>query len=260
MDDLKTLARAWAGLPQISNVHASGDGSWAFWCSAGTGEIEDVFAAPLNAAGLPEQLTFGTDHHQIRDVSADGQTLILAQSRHASDHDHLLLLDRRCGNRLHLLTPKQDSHYLFGGELTRDGRAVIFVADYDYATQSVTGQGLVWHQNLTTGTRHCLARIPRLFDQPPRQSPNGQRILLNVSERQPGSGQIWVMNADGSGLREVFGLGDTQHSRGTWLDDDRIAVVTDRAGRDEVGMFSLASGTTHWLGGEPDLLPHHSTQ
>ena len=256
MDDLKTLARAWAALPQFSNVRASGDGVWAFWCGAGSGEIEDVFAAPLQQPGQPEQLTFGTDHHQIRDVSPDGQRLILAQSRNASEHDHLLLLDRRTGNRLHLLTPKQDNHYLYGGELTRDGKAVIFVADYDYATEQVTETGLVWHQDLTTGQRTCLARIPRFFDQPPRQSPNGQRILLNVSERQPGSGQIWVMNADGSGLREVFALGQTNHSRGVWLDDDRIAVVTDRAGRDEAGIFSLSTGTTHWLGGEPDLLPH----
>ena len=128
MDDLKTLARAWAALPQFSNVRASGDGVWAFWCGAGSGEIEDVFAAPLQQPGQPEQLTFGTDHHQIRDVSPDGQRLILAQSRYASEHDHLLLLDRRTGNRLHLLTPKQDNHYLYGGELTRDGKAVAILA------------------------------------------------------------------------------------------------------------------------------------
>ncbi len=256
MDDLKTLARAWAALPQISNVHASADGAWAFWCGAGAGDIEDVFATTLGKPGAVEQLTFGTDHHHIRDVSSDGQVLILAQSRHACEHDHLLMLDRRVGNRLHLLTPKQDNHYLYGGELTRDGKAVIFVADFDYGTGQVVEQGLIWRQDLHSGQRSCLARIPRFFDTAPRQSPSGQRILLNVSTRAPGSGQIWVMNDDGTGLREVFAMDQSSNSRGTWLDEDRIVVVTDRVGRDELGIFTLSTGTTLWLGGEPELLPH----
>lgn len=256
MDDLKSLAKAWAALPQISGVHASGDGAWGFWCASGLGEVADVFCAPLSKPGVMEQLTFGTDHFQIRDVSADGQVLILSQSRHASEHDHLLLLDRRAGNRLHLLTPKQDDHFVYGGALTRDGTAVIYVSDFNYATHQVVPEGLVWRQDLQSGQRLCLASIPRFFDQPPRLSPSGQRILLNVSERAPGSGQIWVMNDDGTGLREVFAMDDTAHSRGEWLDEDRIVVVTDRMGRDALGIFSLPTGTTEWLSGEPDVLPH----
>ena len=256
--DLKSLARAWASLPQIACPHAAGDGAWAFWCGAGPGEVEDVFCAPLGAEGPVEQLTYGTDHHQIRDVSADGQVLILAQSRNASAHDHLLMLDRRVGNRLRLLTPKQDDHYVFGGVLTRDGHAVIYVADYDYATGQVVAEGLVWRQDLGTGARTCLARMSTFFAEAPRLSPSGQRLLLNVSERAPGSGQIWVVNIDGSALREVFALGDRQKSRGEWLDDDQIVVVTDRDGRDEVGVISLSLGTTRWLAGEPQVCPHQA--
>lgn len=254
-DDLKSVARAWAALPQISDLRASADGAWAFWSGAGLGEVADVFAAPLSTPGVVEQLTYGTDHFQIRDVSADGQLLILAQARHASGHDHLMLLDRRVGNRLRLLTPKQESHRLSGGCLTRDGKAVLFVTDYDHASQTVVTQGLVWREDLTTGQRQCLARIPQFFSAPLRQSPSGQRILLNLSARAEGSGQIWVMNADGSGLREVFAMGETNDSRGEWLDEDRIVVVTDRMGRDEVGIFTVSAGTTQWLGGEPQVLP-----
>lgn len=256
IDDLRAVARAWASLPQISHPFASADGAWAFWCGSGAGEVEDVFCAPLQASGPVEQLTFGTDHHQIRDVSPDGQVLILAQSRHASEHDHLLMLDRRVGNRLRLLTPKQDNHYLYGGALTRDGAAVIYVADFDYATGQVVPEGLVWRQDLTQGTRQCLARIPTFFDEAPRLSPSGQRVLLNVSERAPGSGQVWVMNLDGSDLREVFALGLTEKSVGEWLDDDQIVIVTDHEGRDAVAVVSLSLGTTKWLGGEPQFCPH----
>lgn len=255
MADLRPLARAWASLPQILQVRASADGAWAFWCAMGGSEVADVYCAPLGGTGMVEQLTFGTDHHQIRDVSSDGQLLILAQSRHGDEHDHLLALDRRVGNRLHLLTPKQDSHFLSGGSLTRDGRSVIFLADYDYARAHRVEEVLVWQQDLTSGARRCLARLPPGSAGTPSLSPSGQRILLHRSDRGPGSAQIWVMNADGEGLREVFAMGRVEVSRGTWLDDDRIVVVTERMGRDELGIFTLSTGATRWLGGEPELCP-----
>ncbi len=252
--DIQTLARDWAALPQISNVHASGDGRWAFFCAMGD-EVDEVFAVPTDGATPPVQLTWGTDHHQIRDVSDDGMLLVLAQSHNASEHDHLMMLDRRRGNKLRLLTPKQQDHYVYGGRLTRDG-GIIFVADYDYETGSVVDGARVWWQSLTTGERRCLAQTRHMFDHPPALSPSGARVLMNVNERSPGGTQIWVMNLDGSDLREVLGFGLRNNTRGAWQDDDRIAFVTDRGGRDMVGVLNLDTGVVDWLGGEPDLLPH----
>lgn len=254
MDDIKTIARAWANLPRFGTVRASADGRWAFWCSPGD-KVDDIFCAPVDRPGGVEQLTFGADHFDLRDVSADGQVLVVGQSQGGSPHPHLMLLDRRVGNRLRLLTPKQDDYRIIGGALTRDGQAAIFAADFDYAAQRPVQRALLWRQDLTTGARACLARLPAMPQEGPRLSPSGRRILLNLSARGPGGGQIWVANTDGSGLREVFVLGQDNRARGVWLDDDRIVVVGDRAGRDEVGVFSLTKGATQWLAGEPALCP-----
>ena len=164
--DVTELAREWAALPQISGVHASGGGRWAFWCAAGAGEVDEVFAVRTDGSAVPEQLTWGVDHHLIRDVSQDGMVLVLAQSQHANEHDHLMLLDRRVGNKLRLLTPKQDSHYVYGGRLTRDG-GIIFVADYDYAAAAVIEGAAVWWQDLRSGERRCLARTRNFFGRAP---------------------------------------------------------------------------------------------
>ncbi len=252
--DIPTLARDWAALPQISNVFASGDGVWAFYCAMGQ-EVDEVFAVPVDGATGPVQLTFGVDHHQIRDVSQDGMVLVLAQSTNASEHDHLMLLDRRVGNRLRLLTPKQDDHFVYGGRLTRDG-GVLFVADFDYEAGAAIDGGMVWWQSLATGERRCLARTRHFFDRPPEISPDGSRVLLNVNERAPGGTQVWVMGLDGSGLRSVLDFGLRNNTRGVWIDKGRIGFVTDRAGRDMVGILTLDSGAIEWLGGEPDLCPH----
>ncbi len=254
--NIHELARAWAALPQLSNIHASGDGKWALFCMSGLNEVDEVYATLTDGSAPPEQLTFGTDHHLIRDVSPDGMRLILAQSRHASEHDHLMLLDRTAGNRLHLLTPKQDSHYVYGGRLTRDGKAIVFCTDYDYTAQRVIEGGMVWLQDLDTGSRKCLARTKNFFDRPPSLSPSGRQILLNLNDHSPGSTQLWAMGLDGADLREILCLNDTCNTRGEWISDDQIAFVTDRDGVDFLGVLTVSTEEVDWLNGEPDLLPH----
>lgn len=254
--DILELARIWAELPQISYIHASGDGQWAFYCAAGLNEVDEVFAVPTDGSAPPVQLTWGVDHHAIRDVAQDGSFLVLAQSRHANEHDHLMILDRRLGGKLRLLTPKQDTHYVYGGVLTRDQRAVIFVADFDYEAGEVIDGAMVWWQDIVTGARRCLARTRNFFDRAPSLSPSGDRVLLNVNERAPGGTQLWVMNLDGSDLREVLGLGLRNNTRGDWLDEDHLAFVTDRSGKDQFGIVSVDTGIVDWIAGEPDLCPH----
>ncbi len=254
--DVLELTRLWAELPQISSIHASGDGRWAFFCAAGLNEVDEVFVVPTDGSAPPVQLTWGGDHHAIRDVAQDGSFLVLAQSKHACEHDHLMILDRRLAGKLRLLTPKQDTHYVYGGVLTRDQRAVIFVADFDYEREEVIAGAMVWRQDITTGERHCLLRTRNFFDRAPSLSPSGARILLNVNERSAGGTQVWVMALDGSGLREVLGLGQRNNTRGNWLDEDRIAFVTDRSGKDQFGIVHIDTGIVDWIAGEPDIAPH----
>ena len=64
------------------------------------------------------------------------------------------------------------------------------------------------------------------------------------------------MNLDGTDLREVLSFGMRNNTRGEWISDDHIAFVTDRAGRDQLGVLTLATGAVDWLGGEPELFPH----
>ncbi len=250
------IAKDWAHLPQMSHVHASADGVWAFWCWAGVTETEEVWCTRTDGSTQPERLTQGADHFAIRDVSADGARLILAQSRHASEHDHLFLLDRAAGNRLIQLTPEQSSHYLYGGIFTPDGSGVIFIADHDYERSVTTAGGWVWHQELTTGLRTCLARSDTPFETGPRLSPNGQHLLWHRHEAAQGATQLWVMDVTGENLREVLNLGPTNVARGDWVSDDQIAFVADVDRHDRLALLTLSTGAINWLAAEPDLYPH----
>ena len=250
------LASLWAAVPQIENIHASADGTWAFWTLAGPTETEEVWCAAIDGSAPPERLTHGTDHFDIRDVSADGARLLLSQSVNANEHDHLLLLDRHTG-RLTQLTPRQDSHYVYGGCLSPDGRTVYFLANYDYARAEVTTGAWLWRQDLASGARTCLARAdsPPHYYIGPRLSPDGTRLLWHRSERAPGGYQLWVVQTDGNAAHEVLNLGPTNNVNGVWLDDDRIAFAGDRDGHDGLGILTLSSGAVDWLVEEPALRP-----
>jgi len=248
------LARAWAALPQISNVHASADGRWAFWCWSGPTETDEVWAVATDG-GTPERLTFGTDHFLIRDVSRDGSRLVLAQSRNACERDRLLLLDRAQGNRLTELTPPQDTHYVYGGVLSADAATVYFVANFDYAAGAVTQGGWVWRQDIATGARTCLARCDAPFTGGVRLSPDGTTLLWPRNLRAPGGTQFWLMDTDGGNLREVLAYGDANALTGDWLSDGTIAFVADTGERDVLGILDPATGGVTEIAGEPDFLP-----
>ena len=255
MTDLASdLADHWAALPNFTSFRTSADGAWAFFTCGGLTEVDELYAVPTDARHPAQRLTFSTDHLSLRDVSPDGQRLILAQSRNANEHDHLLLLDRT-SNTLTQLTPTQDSHYLYGGSLTRDGRAVIFTANFDYATGQVTDGGWIWSQDLHNGARTCLARSETPFDVGPDLSPDGRQILWHRHDGRAGATQLWLMDLDGSNCREVLRLSDTANTRGAWISDRCLEIVSDFEGRDHLGLLDLETGLT-WLAHEPDLLPH----
>jgi len=250
-------AALWAATPQLSNIHASADGRWGFWCWQGVTETDDVWCAPLDGSSSPQRLTHGSDHFLIRDVTPDGSRLLLAQSVHANEHDHLLLLDRERG-ALTQLTPTQSNHYVYGGCFSADGSRIFFQADFDYGTGEVTQGSWLWEQDLTTGTRRCLARADTAphYYVGPRLSPEGTRLLWHRSEGAPGLYQLWVVGTDGTSAREVLDLGLAKSATGTWINDDRIAFVGDRDGRDQLGVLTLSTGAIDWIGGEPEFCPH----
>lgn len=254
-DHISDLAANWAALPNFTSFRASADGKWAFFTCGGLSEVDEVYAVPTDGSLPAERLTFSQDHVTLRDVSPDGQRVILAQSRNSNEHDHLLLLDRAKANHLTQLTPTQDDHYLYGGIFGPDGASVIFIADFDFDGGVVTSGGWIWQQDLGTGKRTWLARSDTPFETGPKLSPDGTRLLWHRHETVAGATQLWLLALAGGEAVEILRLSDSANTRGDWIDPGRIAVVSDHQGRDQLGILDLTKGLT-WLAGEPQLCPH----
>ncbi len=247
MSDLTELANHWSRLPRIYTVRASGDGQWVFWSWEALHESAEIYAMRTDGTGMPERLTYGSDHFTVRGVSHDGMRLILAQSVNGSEHDQLLLLERSKSNALTALTPVQFDHFVYGGSFSPDGGSIIFMADFDYAAGRVTDGGWMYRQDLTSGKRSVLIRTKSSFTDGPKQSPDGAHILWHRHERSPGGDQIWLMRSDGSDPREVLNEGGKARIAAVWLDDASIGFVAQGLVRDWLGTVDIVSGQVRLL-------------
>jgi len=79
----------------------------------------------------------------------------------------------------------------------------------DSSQQSKLHSGHIWVVDLTSGEAHKLAAHERPYlDETPYWFPDGKRIAFQSN--RTGRMEVWVMNADGSGQRQVTGV-STQH-------------------------------------------------
>jgi hypothetical protein len=105
------------------------------------------------------------------------------------------------------------------------------IAWFDFAEGTIPGAG---HRNVLsfvnpdgTGLREGVANLPGGFGGPNLVwSPDGSRLAFSMPPEEDGPGQIFVINADGSGLRQITQERDNRWP--TWSPDgSRIAFVRD---------------------------------
>ncbi len=248
------LAALWSALPQPEPPMVSGDGLHAFWPLSGPAQNTEIWTAPTDGGRPARQVTRDSpDHLSLRGVDHNGTRLILATSRHACEHDHLLLCDVATGT-LTPLTPEQDSFYLYGGAFAPDDQTIAFLADHDLLTGESAPGAILWTLHLPSARLTPLLRTADPFDIGPLWSPDGTRLLLHRSRLAPGGVQLWTVTRDGQ-AEEVLNLGPAARIHAVWRDDQTLALVADGPGNDRLGLLDLPSRSLRWLAHGPDLNP-----
>lgn len=124
-------------------------------------------------------------------LSPDGSVMILS-SHHEGAGSQIYLMPA-AGGELRRVSPEAPSWW---HGISPDGRTLTYVAArgerrvIDVYTLALSGGE---EQRLTFGEGHCDG---------PEFSPDGQQIYYNCD--RTGHAQIWMMNADGSGQRQLF--------------------------------------------------------
>jgi serine/threonine protein kinase len=260
-----------------------------YWSSQGRGDIATVPAA----GGPPVRVTAedSTDWNPV--WSPDGKYIYFSSDRGGSMNLWRIAVDEKTGKALGAAeavpTP---SRYALSVSFSRDGKSLIYVRyeslanlqsiSFDASSGKVTGDP-VWvtrgftgvsHSQLSPDGEHHVARWPRLTqediaifdkdgsnwraltddkfqDRRPRWFPDGRRVAF-TSDRS-GINQIWSINADGTGLRQLtFAEGNGASSAILSPDGTGMAYLQHRDKGAGAFVLNLTKG---WQEQSPKQLP-----
>jgi serine/threonine protein kinase len=210
-----------------------------YWSTQGRGDIATIPAA----GGAPVRITAEDTRDWNPTWSPDGKYIYFASDRSGSMNLWRIAVDGKTGEVAGkpeaVTTP---SRYALSVSFSRDGKSLAYVRyeseanlqsiAFDASSGNVTGEP-VWvtrgftgisHPQLSPDGQHYVARWPRLTqedlaifdkdgsnwraltddkfqDRRPRWFPDGRRVAF--SSDRSGVTQIWAINADGTGLRQL---------------------------------------------------------
>jgi dipeptidyl aminopeptidase/acylaminoacyl peptidase len=229
----------------------SPDGKWAAWAWYRTGPVADVYVVPTDGSAAPMRLTDTGEDTEPVGWAPDSRALIVRHDRQGDERVQLFRVELERPGVLAALTEPAPSYYIHGGALHPNGRWLFYSANMDERGQEIEASWMYRH-DLATGERRVLARPERPTWGAPLLNEQGTHILYERQDRHPGGVQIWMVDVEGNGDREVLSAGDAAKVQASWLPDGRRALVLAEAGdHRRVGVWDRADGTTRWLIDDP---------
>jgi Tol biopolymer transport system component/DNA-binding winged helix-turn-helix (wHTH) protein len=266
------------GVAGLSGFSITDDGTVVYAISR---TDSDLWSVPLSGgqlSGGPEPLLRDTSRNAFPRFSPDGRSLVFSTWTPGSPWN-LWLMNMQT-RATEIVVPGRDAElypswlpdgrHLLIAALGASGRRVLRVAIDTRQTEDVPGlparmanlalspdaRDLAYHAandggSLTAWVVPMSGGSPVRLSPPERSagypawSPDGRRIALEVEDGR--HTQIWILNRDGTGLRQITSS-PGQHWPHTWSpDSDRIAFAGERDGVWNVWTVSTSSGIAQQL-------------
>jgi dipeptidyl aminopeptidase/acylaminoacyl peptidase len=209
----------------------------AFVSSRADGEHGQIYSLEL-ASGRVTRLTYSNGSDLQPDWSSDGRITF----RHRAEESSQIYVMNGDGSGLRQLV--SDDDFDISPRWSPDSSKIAFVGGDDEAFVDVVnadGTGRV--RLTTTGSEY-----------EPSWSPDGTRILF-TTEDDDENDDIWIMNADGSGQRKLFGsLSASENGPQFSPDGKRIVFDSDPTGEWQVYTMSAAAKSLRRLTGLPRVM------
>ncbi len=184
--------------------------------------------------------------------SADSRTLIVSEDKDGDERERLYAIDIFKPLQMTLLTDADPHYFLRGGKLAPDGRTLVYAANRDPDSGQEIEPYLVYAHDLANGGRRVLARPKKPGTGAPQLNETGTHILYTRKDLHPAGQQVWLVDMDGSGDREVLNAGDDQKVRALWMrDGKRAIVVAETKTHKKLGVWERDGGRTRWLIDDP---------
>lgn len=232
-----------AGLPSVYFVTPDWDRTrYAFyWDRSGRMEL---YTAGL-PGGEPEQVSHGEVPRSLRAGfawSRDGRRIVFAKDRDGNEQHDLHALDLDTG-RVEILTDTPHAQEI-PVEFSPDDRYLSMRSNRD-------GQMNLYRLRPDGSEVTPLTRLENPVRDGGIWSPDGTRLAFCANETDElKNADVYVVNADGSGLRRVLQVAvGSIESVAQWLPDGRrLAITSDASGVDRPGVVDVDTGEARFLG------------
>jgi dipeptidyl aminopeptidase/acylaminoacyl peptidase len=204
----------------------SPDGKWLAFT------LDDHACVASLEGGLPKQVSNFAESASVAAWMPDGHGLLVYVDRN-KEAVQLLLTDRDGSWPRPLVTLPGDVRE---ARPSPDGKTVVF-------TFRPEGDPNRWDLRLVeveSGQVRSLTGSPRLKDWWPRWSPDGKAIAF-ISQRA-GFDDLWLIGADGQGLRQLTKLGHDVSDLAWSPDGKYLACTVNRAGAFDLALVEVHSG------------------
>ena len=247
-----TTDRRLEALLSVPILHApevSPDGGWVAWSWSRLGPAADVFAARTDGSAAPVRLTETADDTLVVSWTPDSEAVVVAQDRDGDERVRLFLVRLAKPGEMEPLIEESPNYYVRGGQVHDDGRWLIYGANLDAGSGDEIEETWIYRHDLETGERRVLARPTRGNDQAPRLK--GDRILYHRNDLDPAGLQVWLVDIDGRGDREILNFGPQTKAYGSWFHDGRRVLFVVEAGTHR-RLGTWEGETVRWLLDDPE--------
>jgi dipeptidyl aminopeptidase/acylaminoacyl peptidase len=246
------LAQLWAGCPVPWSAKVSPDGRWVAWAWAGLDVAADIYVAPTDGSAPPRRLTATPEHTLPRSWAPDSRSLVVAENAGGDERDQLFRVELDRPGVLEPLTEPSPNYFIYGGQLHRDGRWLVYSANVDVETGTEIQGSWIYRHDLLSGERVPLLERRRGEHYGPQLNRQGTLVLCHRHDRHPSGSQAWLVDIDGEAAREVLNLGDDRKVVATWHGDGRrILFLSGAPTHEQVGLFDPDDGSLRWLMDDP---------
>ncbi|MDB5258979.1 MAG: peptidase prolyl oligopeptidase active site region [Candidatus Taylorbacteria bacterium] len=242
-----TIIDSFLKTPCLYEAKVSPDLKWAVWVWANVGPNADVYIAPLDARAAPRKLTdFGQDT-SIMSWTEDSRSIIVHHDYDGDERYRLYRVDIDSGEAFPL-TEEHPSCFIRGGQMTADGKYVVYGANYDFDAKKEIEPTILYRHDLQTGERVKLAQPKKPAFLWPLLNAQGTRIIYQRNDRHPQGEQIWMADIEGKEDKEILNFGDKVKVSASWHPNGEDVIFISEAGTyRKVGIFHAADSSIRWI-------------
>lgn len=248
MDNPDPFLDALLALPDLSEPVVSPDRRWVAWAWFRVGPAADVYVAPTDGSAPPLRLTDTLQDTLPVAWTPDSEALIVEQDCDGDERVQLFRVARARPLAMEPLTEAGPSFFLRGGEPHPNRRWLIYGANYDFARGQEIEPTWLYRHDLASGERRALAcpLEPNYYE--PELNASGTHVLYFRADRDPSGQQVWVVDVEGNGDREILNAGDDVKMDATWCaDGERVLCLAEAETHRRVGVYGLRDGGLRWL-------------